>query len=166
MRLLRSLRTLRALARVELRQLRRHRARSLLVVLLVAVPVAAVVGGSALFQMTQPTLEERRAAVLGRSELRVEAGGSDGLAAARALLPPHARTTRLYLGLYTGDRAVGVPGRRLDARRVGLEPPALDRGSPAAGLFEITRGRAPEEPARSRSRRCCCRAWTARPTRR
>lgn len=123
----------RALARVELRQLRRNPARSLLVLLLVAIPVAAVAGGGALHRTTRPTLEERRTQRMGAADLRVEvgAGAVDELLAA---LPAGARAELVGVGV----ERVRVPGRRFDARAFALDPSGL-----AAGMLVLSEGRAP-----------------------
>ncbi|MEM7307494.1 MAG: ABC transporter permease [Planctomycetota bacterium] len=129
---------LRALARVELRQLRRHRGPSLLIVLLIAVPVAALVGGSALLQIVQPTSEERRTSVLGGAALRVDAGDAS-LDAARALLPADARVEEVRVG----QEEVRAGTHRAGARFLVVEPGALDAGL-ARGLLLPGAGRGPE----------------------
>ncbi len=131
----------RALARVEWRQVRHHPRRAALVMLLVAVPVAAVVGGSTLATIIEPTAENRATAELGRAALAV-----DGLATHNerqrlaARLPADARVTRLF----TGGEDVHVPGHRLRARVFALEPATLNRTSPATdGIFVLQSGRLP-----------------------
>jgi putative ABC transport system permease protein len=137
-----SWRPLAALLRVELRQLRRHPGRSWLVLLLVAVPVAAMVGGGTLHHITRPTAEERRAEHLGAASLRVDAADAAAASRAQALLPPGARLAEL-----TVRRAqASVPGRRLAARAMGLDPRALAPGGVAEGLLELVEGRAPDAP--------------------
>ena len=49
----RALHRLRALLRIELREMHRHRKRTALLALLIAIPVAAVVGGSILARTTE-----------------------------------------------------------------------------------------------------------------
>lgn len=133
-------RELRALARVEIRQLRRHRARALLVLLLVAVPVAAIVGGGALVVMTDATPEELRAQAMGRADLSVLVPGDfDERERARALLPANARVERLFVG----SEEVRTPGLRLHAKLFALEPEALAPGGLAEGMLRVTDGRAP-----------------------
>ncbi|MCP3918483.1 MAG: FtsX-like permease family protein [bacterium] len=130
---------LRALIRVELRQLRRHPGRSWLVILLVAVPVAAIVGGTTLLSITRATVEEQKTRAMGRADLRVIAEDADGVRAARALLPSDARVAELR-----GGRAhVSVPGRRLAARVQVVRPGALEAGGLAEGLLVVESGRAP-----------------------
>ncbi len=127
-------RPLRPLLRVELRDARRHPWRSLLVVLLVAVPVAAVVGGGALYHVIEPTPEEQRVAAMGVADLRIEDRGSTDLTAVRAALPNDARVEELRAG-----RAV----LRGASRRLGATWRALDPEGLARGQVLVTGGRAP-----------------------
>ena len=71
--LVNSFRGLRAIVRMEIRELFRHRGRSALILALVAIPVAAIVGGTSLVKITTPTDEERRLRAMGLASLRVEA---------------------------------------------------------------------------------------------
>ncbi|MGQ0554180.1 MAG: FtsX-like permease family protein [Planctomycetota bacterium] len=132
---------LRALGRVEWRQLQRHRARSWLVLLLVAVPVAAMAGGSTLLAITQPTVEEYRAAAMGRAALRVDAAPGQNLSAARALLSPTARCEEL--AIHAAD--LTAPGRRQGARSLVLAPSALQEDGLGVGLLRLIAGRAPAQ---------------------
>ncbi len=136
---LRRLRALRALLRVEQRELRRHPWRSLLVVLLVALPVAALVGGGTLLRITTPTPTEARARVLGQAALRVEAGAGLALGAARERLPAHARVTSLA----QGEDELAAPGFRLGVRLVELDSAALGPDGLARGLVQLAAGHAP-----------------------
>jgi putative ABC transport system permease protein len=129
------------LARVELRQLRHHAGRSTLVVLLVAVPVAALVGGSALLEITETTPEERRAAAMGQATLRVDNVPAALVPAVLDELPAGARVERTFIG----HEQVRVPGRRLVAKRVAVESGALGPEGLSAGYLRLTSGRAPEE---------------------
>ena len=70
---MRLLRRARALARIELRQLRRSKTRSALIMALVALPVAGLIGGDILLRITVPTAGERAARDVGSADLRVEA---------------------------------------------------------------------------------------------
>lgn len=139
---MRRLRALRALARVELRQLRLFRGRSLLILLLIAVPVAALVGGSTVATITTRTSDEWKAATLGRATLRVDASSAAELDAARALLADGAAFERLH----SGRAEVRAPGRRLVVRSFAFEAGALSAGGLAAGLLELVDGRAPRAP--------------------
>ena len=148
---MKSWRALRALARVELRQLNRHRARSLLIVLLVAVPVAAIVGGATLARITEPTSDEQRTHVMGQADMRLDAVNSqedhDKLT---SLLPRTAIVERLFLG----TDSVRVPGRRLRSRVVAVERVTEDfKGHGrsgdlglAAGMLQVLEGRVPANP--------------------
>ncbi len=132
------LRALRALLRVELRQLRRNPGRSWLVAVLVAVPVAAIVGGSTLLRITRQTLEESRAHTVGQADLRVHGALEPGVDV-RALLPEDASVVQLY-----GARTeVRIPGRRLIARGVVLDMTSLEPGGIAEGMMVLDRGRLP-----------------------
>ena len=146
-------RALRALARVEWRQLRRHRGRSWLIVALVALPVAAMAGGRTLLATTQVTPDERRAEQLGAAALRIDVLRTDGLhdddphgdtlhGGDLAALPAHARTAELRVG----RESVAVPGRRLAARSLTLPAAALLPGGLAAGMYVLSAGRAPSRP--------------------
>jgi pimeloyl-ACP methyl ester carboxylesterase len=135
------LRALRALARVEWRQHRRHPKRSLLLILLVAVPVAAVVGGATLARVTEPTDDEARSRSLGRADLRVDGIDTpEDAARVIALLPAEAVVTRVFLG----HEIVRVPGRQLRGVVVAAPRGALALGGTADGLLRMTSGRAPE----------------------
>lgn len=137
---MRRIRALRALARVELRQLRRHRGRTLLVLLLVAVPVAAVVCGSTLVHIAEATGEERAIAAMGRADLRVDGADTyEKFQRIRAALPSEAEIERWFVGIET----VRTPGRRLRARLHALSPDALEPGGLAAGALVMQAGRAP-----------------------
>lgn len=127
---------LRALLRVELRELRRHPARSWLVILLVAVPVAAMVGGSALLVTARPTEEERRAALLGAADLRVEVEDADGARELEHELPAEASSVTIVQGVARTDRGVSVEVLELD-------PAPIDAERLVNGLLEVVRGRMP-----------------------
>ncbi|MEM7583710.1 MAG: FtsX-like permease family protein [Acidobacteriota bacterium] len=135
---------LRALVRVEWRQLWLHRSRSLLVLLLITLPVAAIVGGSSLVRITQPGPEQRAAQAMGRADLRVDSSGRwEDVERIRAALPEGATVQPIFEGL----ERVSVSGRRLRARLFALEPAALiapdDTPGLAAGLVQLTAGQLP-----------------------
>ena len=133
-------RALRALARVEWRQLRAHPGRSLLLLLLVAVPVAAVVGGATLAAITEPTAEEQRVRAMGRATLRVDLRAAPEASGGRPdALPAGTRVEPMFLGA----EMVAVPGRRLEATLVALAPAALDSPGLAHGMLRLAAGRAP-----------------------
>jgi len=130
---------LRALFRAEWRGLRRDPARAWLVILLVAVPVAAMAGGSTLFATARRTPDEARAAVLGAADLRLDAPATSARAA--ALLPGARELEPLR------DRRADVSalGAHSVAREVELAPGALEPQRLAHGLLRIVEGRAPTE---------------------
>ncbi len=137
----RSAAALRSLARVEIREIRRHRGRSLLVMLLVAVPVAAVMGGAIVARITSPTEQERVAQAMGRAELRVEVrGGFEDRLRIREILPPNVPVETVFLG----TEVAKVPGRRLRARLIACNPGALAPSGLGAGMLALTQGRLPE----------------------
>ncbi len=144
LRALRALRAMRALVRVEWRQLWRHPGRSGLVFLLIAVPVAAIVGGSSLVQVTQPGPEERAAQVLGQADLRIDGVFQwEDLTKVRQALPEDAHVQTLFAGL----ERVTVSGRRLRARLIALDPATLESTGEtpalATGMLRLIEGRAP-----------------------
>lgn len=131
------IRALRALVRVEARGLRRDVGRTWLVVLLVAVPVAAMVGGGALFATIERTPDEARAQLLGAADLRIEDVAD--VESARALVPSAARIAIVQL-----ERAAArVPGRRVAARAYRADAAAFEVGGLAHGFLAVTEGRAP-----------------------
>ncbi len=131
----RRLRAWRALLRVELRQLRAHPWRSLLVALLVAVPVAAVVGGATLAGITTKTPEERVLGAMGGAAFRVVARlDTTDARRLRGLLPHDARVAEVF----QGQEKVAVPGRSLRSECL-----ALGRDSLASGMFRLIEGRLP-----------------------
>ena len=132
---------LRALLRIELRHARAHRVRSLLVVMLVAVPTAAMVAGSTLVLAVKRTLEDQRNHAMGLAALRFEEAPGIPLERARASLPPDTRSAVLR----TGIAVVARPGLRLRARSFALAPAALAQGGLASTMLRIERGRAPEQ---------------------
>lgn len=128
-------RACRALFRVEQRQLRAHPWRSLLVALLVAVPVAAVVGGATLASITTKTPAERLLHAMGGASLRVTAPlDTTDARRLRALLPADARVAEVF----QGQEKVAVPGRQLRAECLALGGDTL-----ALGMFRLTEGRLP-----------------------
>ena len=138
-------RALRALLRVELRQLRQHPGRSLLILLLVAIPVAAIVGGTALSDRIEPSPEERSRRAVGQADLRIDGlQGFEHVEAARRQLPSGARSELVFLGF----EQVRVPGQRWKARLFALHPRAFEDEPTgeiglAQGMLRILAGRAP-----------------------
>jgi putative ABC transport system permease protein len=79
---LRSPARLRALARIAWRDARRHRGRSLLVLAMVALPIAALTVGVVFFSVANPTTEQQAADVLGDADITIV--GDDPAALRRA----------------------------------------------------------------------------------
>jgi len=131
---------LRALMRVEWRGIRRHPGRAMLVVLLVAVPVAAMAGGSAMYSTTRRTPEEARIQAMGDADLRIDAA----IEPERILdlLPEAHRAVPVAVGRVE----LRAPGRRVAARSIAIESEALREGGLAHGMTSISAGRAPSEP--------------------
>ncbi len=130
--------SLRALVRVELRELRRHPSRALLVMGLVAIPVAALVGGSALQRTTAATHEELQSQSLGAADLRVDLRTAESPGGIRALLPG-AQSALLEQGMV----AVTAPGRRMRALFTQLSGPELEPAGLGHGLLLLREGSAP-----------------------
>lgn len=130
---------LRALMRVELRQLRRNAGRSWLIVLLVAVPVAAIVGGSTLQLITGQTAEERRANLMGSADVLVTAEGDAGLEQARELLPQGSSSSFVFRGY----RQLTARGRRLATQLIAAQAGVFDEGGLGFGQLIFERGRSP-----------------------
>ena len=130
-----------ALLRIELRELLRNRQRTLLILILIALPVAAVAGGSTLAVITEITGAERVLRSMGTADLHV-AGTLDYETRKRALsrLPEGATATTFF----EGSEEVRVPGVRLRARAVALEPQTLEAGALASGMLQMVSGRPPE----------------------
>ncbi len=127
----------RALLRVERRELFRNRRRSRLVALLVAIPVAGIVGGATVWRNAEPNVDERRTREMGAADLRVDLGAADAPDDLTAELPPGARVETLRLRPETLRHA----GRRLRARAIAADPDGLARG-----MLRIVEGRAPARP--------------------
>ncbi len=129
---------MRAVARIEMRQYVQHPGRTLLLLLLVAVPVAAIVGGATLLRIVEPTAEEKRASVMGAAALSVSVPeGYDSLRAVLRCLPPGVPTERVF----HGTEVVRTPGRKLRARLLAAEPSALVQGGLAHGFVRLLSGR-------------------------
>ncbi len=119
------------MARVELRQLWRAKARTLLMMVLIAVPVAGLVGGSILLRITIATTDERVEKVMGRADLRCH-GRRDALENRREEFPPNTRIDRLIVSSET----IEVPGLRMVATRWQFAPPGL-----LAPCYRLLQGR-------------------------
>ena len=127
--------SLRALTRIAWRDAVRHRARSLLVVALVALPVAAIVGGTVVFATSDATPTQRAVNAMGQADLRVASNDPhDGVSALAARLPDGARIEPLA----STDTAVRIPGGSDPVHLV-----AADLHGLASGMLQVVDGRAP-----------------------
>jgi putative ABC transport system permease protein len=132
---------LRALLRVEWRDALRNRARSWLVVSLVALGMAAMVGGGALFRTARATPDERCASVLGQAALRVHTYDALTRAEFERLLPSGTR-----VAAFSERVAVLRAGSRETSSAVwGFESGALDAEQLAHGMLRVLEGRAPRD---------------------
>lgn len=123
--------SIRALARVARRDIARHRGRSLLVTLLVLLPVAAMVGGVAVYRTTQPTVEGGDVERMGRADLIAQSISEKDL---RAYLP--AASVIEPIGF--GNGLLIVPGAKPE---VTIRALALD--GLAHGMLTLLEGRLP-----------------------
>jgi putative ABC transport system permease protein len=123
---------LRALGRVAWRDIARHRGRSLLVVFLIALPVAAMVAGIALLRTTQPTQALRDLSQFGRADLVAQ-----GLS--RAELDPYLPAGSVVEPMFAADGQILVDGARPSTTVRGV---ALD--GLAQGMLTLLDGRAPK----------------------
>ena len=128
----------RALWRMARRDLRRHLSRSVLIVALVALPVAGLTAGIVLLHEASPTGAQRAADVLGAATLRVDATSPRARLDA-AGLPAGSRT--LAFSTDGGLLRVG-PG---DVRRISLTDLPLDDPL-TTGMLGLHTGRAPRRP--------------------
>ena len=123
--------SIRALVRVGWRDTTRHRLRSLLVILLIALPVAAMVGGIAILRTTQTTNEREDLARMGSADLQASGVSKE------TLLPYLPAGSRVE---YTraSDGKLVLPGYRpIVTFR------ALDVAGLGAGMLNLIAGRAP-----------------------
>jgi putative ABC transport system permease protein len=120
------------------RDLRRHLSRSVLIVTVVALPVAGLTAGIVLLRAASPTGAQRAADLLGAATLRVDATSSQARLDAAAL-PAGSRT--LAFSTDGGLLRVG-PG---DVRRVSLTDLPLDDPL-TASMLRLHAGRVPSGP--------------------
>ncbi|MBD3402013.1 hypothetical protein GF420_03885, partial [candidate division GN15 bacterium] len=133
-------RSLRALLRVEYRETKRHRARSALIITLIAVPVAAIVAGTSLVLTTQPTPEEQRQSTMGQADLSVDLSGEYAeIERATALLPAGATSAIVFFG----RDDVSIPGLTLRARLIAADPTTLEANGLGHGMVRVLDGRLP-----------------------
>ena len=128
----------RTLWRMARRDLWRHLSRSVLIVALVALPVAGLTAGIVLLHEASPTGAQRAADVLGAATLRVDATSPRARLDAAAL-PAGSRT--LAFSTDGGLLRVG-PG---DVRRISLTDLPLDDPL-TTGMLGLHTGRAPRRP--------------------
>src|SRR5437870_3498704 len=123
---------LRAVGRVAWRDITRHRGRSLLVVLLIALPVAAMVAGIALLRTTEPSQERRDAEQFGRADLIAQG-------VSRAELDPYLPTGSIVEPMFSSDAQLLVDGSRPWVTVRGLVLDGL-----AQGMLTLLEGRPPK----------------------
>ncbi len=122
----------RALTRVAWRDIARHRGRSLLVVLLIALPVAAMVAGIALLRTTQPSQERQAAEQFGRADI-VAQGVS------RTDLDAYVPIGSTVEPMFSTDGQILVDGARPGVTVRGLVLDGL-----AEGMLTLVEGRPPQ----------------------
>lgn len=123
--------SIRALARVASRDIVRHRWRSLLVMLLVMLPVAAMVAGTAISRTTHPTQEREDVARMGRADLIA-------LSTNRVDLGKHLPAGSVVEPVVSIDGSILIPGARLPVSRRAMDLEGL-----AAGMLTLISGQAP-----------------------
>lgn len=126
--------SIRPLVRVAWRNITRHRGRSLLVVALVALPVAAMVAGIAILRTTQPSQDRQDTAQFGRADLVAQ-----GVSEAELLpwLPEGATVEPTYWSdgqLYVAGARPGVTIRGIDLDGLG------------SGMLTLIGGTTPKAP--------------------
>lgn len=131
----------RALLRLAWRDARRHPGRALLVVLLVALPVAGVVGAATLTLTALPSADERARPALGAADLAAYPATSDPAAGGEVGHPPDGLPAGAAVAaVWRGDLALSGPA---SDRPVTVAATGVDLTGPGAGMFDVTSGRAP-----------------------
>lgn len=129
---------LRVATRLAARAARRSRWRSVLVVMLIALPVTAMTGATAIIETVTPTPERRATTMLGAADLLVTPIRPD---ADRELLvtmlPAGSRIEALAI---TGDQGA-VAGTEF-----GVEVRAIDLDGLGKGMLDLLAGRTPQQP--------------------
>lgn len=120
-----------ALTRVARRDIARHRGRSLLVVVLIALPVAAMVAGIAILRTTEPSQQRRDAEQFGRADLIAQG-------VSRAELDPYLPPGSTVEPMFSTDAQLLIDGSRPGVTVRGI---ALD--GLAQGMLTLVDGRAP-----------------------
>ena len=122
---------MRALARIAWRDVVRHRGRSVLVIMLVLLPVAAMVAGIAILRTTQPSQEREDAAQFGRADLLAQGVSEEKL---RPWLPAGATIEPIF----SSDAQILVAGSRPTVTIRGVRLEGLGEG-----MLTLVDGRAP-----------------------
>lgn len=140
---MRRLRRLRALLHIEWREMKRHPRRTGLLALLIAVPVAAVVGGASLARTTHQTLEEKRRQAVGAADLLVERPESlEERRALDALLGTLLdEATATATARWTTGSVRSRSGVQLQVEEVAIAP---REAALAASFFDFPRGGPPQ----------------------
>lgn len=129
------------LLRIERRHIARNLARSILVVLLVAVPTAAMVGGSAFVATVRRSVEDQRHGAMGLATLRVDGiPAENSIDEALASLPKGTLAEEVFTGIASIER----PGQHLRARSFSLSAGSIAPGGLSSSMVRIDAGRAPE----------------------
>jgi putative ABC transport system permease protein len=123
--------SIRAVARVARRDIARHRWRSLLVMLLVMLPVAAMVAGTAISRTTFPTQEREDGARMGTADLIA-------YNTTRVELEMHLPAGSIVEPVVSTDGSIVIPGARLP-----VSVRAMDLEGLAAGMLTLIGGRVP-----------------------
>lgn len=125
----------RALARIAWRDARRHRGRSLLVLAMVALPVAALTAGIVFFSASRPTPGQLATDVLGNADIVVTGGDPDALRHLASRVPAGSATTVRT----TVTAAAVVDG----ARHTVIVDDVLPDDPLLGPRYELLEGRAP-----------------------
>ena len=126
---------LRSLIRVELRNIQKHLVRTLLIAALIGIPVAAVVCGINLTQVTEMTPEDRAVAKMGQADLLIpHVEKIDNL---RAALPSGC----ILEPISAGQQTAIASGMKIDVNTHRLNIDGL-----ANGLAVLVKGRSPLAP--------------------
>ncbi|MDB4778338.1 ABC transporter permease [bacterium] len=126
---------LRALARLEIRNLKSARMRTLLTGLLIAVPIAAIVAVVNIFYVIGPTGDERAVSWMGQADLRVETDRP--LETLRSEYPVGTQFEPISSGW---EETMGF------GRRMIIQSRRLNLSGLANGMFTLVQGRMPNSP--------------------
>jgi putative ABC transport system permease protein len=123
-----------ALLRIGWRNARRSPWRSLLVVVLILLPVAAMVGGSAVLKTTTPTPDRLVTQGMGAADLLVYAGPDGSGALLRSLLPAGSTVEPFF----STSGTLQLPGMEVSSRVMSHDPEGLGHG-----FLTLVEGRLP-----------------------